>query len=132
MKIGEKNLLLSLLVIWSVTGYCQNYTLPSVLFDSLTFEVVQGRECSKLADSYLNQIYYRDSLLEEGAKLIELQAGVIESQNAIINDWPKEVRANAQIYEAEKKRLKNKIRKARRLAFFEGGLLILIAAIAIQ
>jgi hypothetical protein len=105
--------------------------LPSVYADSLIFETQLSRECSKLADSYLNQIYYRDSLLEESAKLIDLQSGVIESQNQIIEDWPKEVRANAEICSQQKVKLKQKIRRLWRVVFIESGVIVVLVVILI-
>ena len=39
-----------------MTAHSQTYTLPSILFDSLTFEVYQGRACGELVKFQANEI----------------------------------------------------------------------------
>jgi len=125
-----KALLLIVLILTAQgIAYSQNYILPSVLFDSLAFEVTQGRACSSALSGLRQETLWLDSVRTNQDEMLSLQADVIEAQNKIIGDWPKEVRANAEICEAEKERLKVKIRRLWRVVVTEAGSMAVIVIV---
>lgn len=81
---------------------------PSEYFDSLLYETRKGRECTKLVMSIEQEYNWIDSIRQKQDEEISIYLDVIESQNKIIVDYPKELKAKEQAWDAEKSKLKAK------------------------
>ncbi len=99
----------------------QHAFLPAVYVDSLIFETKQSRQCSKVISGLTQENSWLDSLRQTQDQEIALYQDVIANQNEILAGFPRELKANAQTCEAEKKALKRQIRRARRAAIVTGA-----------
>jgi len=113
-------------MIGSVTGFSQTYTLPSVLFDSMVFEVIKGRSCDSLQAIRAERIKNQGEQLLNQDSALKLAVSLSEAKEAEV----KELRQALTITEAKSKmELKDQKRKTRKVAIIaisEAILLIVI------
>ncbi len=95
--------------------------VPEIYIDSMIFEVKKGRSCEKTLTGLTRENAWLDSLRQTQDQEIALYQDVIANQNEILAGFPRELKANAQTCEAEKKALKRQIRRARRAAIVTGA-----------
>ncbi len=117
-----KALFLSVLIL-ILPGWLhgQGFFLPSEIADSAYFEITRGRACEQLAAGLTRENAWLDSLRQTQDQEIALYQDVIANQNEILAGFPRELKANAQTCEAEKKALRRQIRRARRAAIVTGA-----------
>ncbi len=92
-----------------------------VYIDSMIYETKRGRACEKVVAGLTRENSWLDSLRQTQDQEIALYQDVIANQNEILAGFPRELKANAQTCEAEKKALKRQIRRARRAAIVTGA-----------
>lgn len=113
------------LILQGVT-HGQNFTLPSLAADSAYYEVTKGRKCEKITDGLTRENSWLDSVRMAQDEEISLYQDIIESQNLILYDYPKEIKAKVEICQAEKERLKVKIRRLWRVVVTEAGVIVIL------
>jgi len=121
--------LIIILLLISTLCRGQEYSIKTHVFDTMVFEIIKGRKCNDVYNSMVIENQWLDSLRQTLDEQVYLQQSIIEDQNAIILDWPKEVRANAEICQAEKERLKVKIRRLWRVVVTEAGIIAVIVIV---
>lgn len=117
----RKLLLLLMLAIAPDLLSGQGIFLPSDVADSALFLIRKGRACEQMAAGLTRENAWLDSLRQAQDQEIALYQDVIANQNEILAGFPRELKANAQTCEAEKKALKRQIRRARRAAIVTGA-----------
>lgn len=107
----------------------QNSTLPSVIVDSLIFEVLQGRACTAVTKAQSAQISALETELQASGQIVVLQESKINSLDAILATWPQQLKAQGEIHRIEKQRLKKRLNRLWRVVILETGAIILILLI---
>lgn len=114
----------------SGTALCQNYTLPSVLFDSMTFEVFKGRSCDSVKRHQANEIEKLGvELVAKGTALRLSQKGSIQLDSLLSNSKRGQEILTMQ-FDKDISKEKRKVKKWRGIAIIETlgivGLLLLL------
>lgn len=113
----------------SVTAFCQNYTLPSILFDSLSFEVVKGRSCDSVRVAQAFELQKKGSeLLQVNARL-DLSKKEVKTLEGLLENSKAKNQVDAQQFNLDKDKLKRKLRKRNMIIFIESigiGLIFLL------
>lgn len=92
------------------TALCQSYTLPSVLFDSMAFEVRRGRSCDSL------QILNERIIVSQGAqllnydKLVKTMDSKILTLEALVENRKEATEKLTQQFNQDRKSLRKKVR----------------------
>jgi len=123
-----KALFLSLsLVTMTGIAYCQSYTLPSVLFDSMVFEVSKGRSCDSLAAIRATRIKDQGEQLLNQDKALALSQTFGADKEKEVNKLSLLLKNN----EAQQKiYLKLARKKSRKVGFIAGiGVLVIVEGI---
>lgn len=100
-----------LVMTGSVTASAQNYTLPAWVYDSMTFEVARGRECSALVDGLNFEILALKSVTLSQDKAITLQKDQIQSYAILEGNLKAQNQNQSDLFFIEKSKLKGKIKK---------------------
>lgn len=103
--------------------------VPTIYFDSMVFETRNGRSCEKAMNGLTVEYKWLDSLRTTLDEEVSVYQIIVESQNTIIADFPKEINALAEQHQAEKNRFKNKLRRVWRIVVLEGGIIIVLLLI---
>lgn len=109
--------------------YCQVYTLPSVLFDSLAFEVRKGRSCDSL------QVLNEKVIESQGKQLLNYDKALSLSQSsnstlsALLNNAKNGQEILSMQFQKDLKEEKKRTRKWKGIALI-GAFVIIIQAVA--
>jgi hypothetical protein len=90
----------------SATVCSQNYTLPSVLFDSLVYETIKGRKCDSLAARQATELTKYYLLDSEQGRAIELLRSENKGLFLINRNWQVAFEAERAIRITETKSLR--------------------------
>jgi len=109
--------------------YSQSFTLPSVLFDSMAFEVRKGRSCDTLQRKQQAEIKALGAELLANGRAIELQTDENKALNVIIQGFKKEAENSKVIHKEELHDEKKKGNKKGVGGFILGVALTVLAAV---
>lgn len=115
-------------MILSATAFSQSYTLQAVYFDSLTFEVRNGRACEKLAAAQSLALLSADSLMNASKTVIRLQdqqITTLDAQNAL---WKRQLQDERIIAKSQADKDKRKIKRQKVVI---GALAVILSAVLI-
>lgn len=113
------------------TALSQNYTLPSVLFDSLVFEVRKGRSCDSLNTLNERLIKSQGIQLVNYKELVKTSDGKIAALEALIFNYKESKELLTQQFALDKSKLEKKIKKRNKLIIGEGGIILLLLIVLI-
>jgi hypothetical protein len=108
------------------TAYCQNYTLPSVLYDSLVFETQRGRVCEQISLLQTAQLTNLSNLIDSKGKAIELLKTQTNALQGQVYTWEQTYQLNNQQHQAQNKHLKKSIVKWKLIAVGQAVLIVLV------
>lgn len=107
----------------------QTYTLPTVLVDSMIWEVQKGRACDTALNFALQSIEAKNVLIDGQGKLIELRGRQIATLTELDQTWQMRMDNQADLFFIEKSKLKQQKRKWLKIALSEAGLIALLLAV---
>jgi AraC-like DNA-binding protein len=122
-----KKLFLGILLTISGTAFCQNYTLPSVLYDSLVYETQRGRVCEQIRLLQTAQLINLSDLIDSKGKAIELLKTQTNALQGQVYNWEQTYQLNDQQHQAQNKHLKKSLLKWKLIAVAEVVLIVLVA-----
>jgi hypothetical protein len=117
-----RKLFLGILLTVSVTAYSQYYTLPSVIADSLVFEVQQGRQCAEITALQAVQLTNLSDIVDSQSKAIELLKTQTNALQGQVYIWEQTLVISGE----QNKRLKKSIVKWKLIAIGQAVLIILV------
>jgi len=91
-----------------------------------SIEAKMSRSCVVVLSGLTRENSWLDSVRMAQDEEISLYQDIIESQNQILYDFPKEIKANAEICQEQKQKLKIKIRKLWRVVVTEAGVIVIL------
>jgi hypothetical protein len=121
-----RKLFLGLILTISGTAFCQNYTLPSVLLDSLVYETQRGRVCEQITAIQAVQLINLSDLIDSKGKAIELLKTQTNALQGQVYIWEQTYQLNDQQHQAQNRHLKKSILKWKLIAVGQAVLLILV------
>jgi hypothetical protein len=92
------------------TALCQTYTLPSVLFDSMVFEVRRGRSCDSLQILNDRIIESQGTQLLNYDKLVKTMDAKVSTLEALVENRKEATEKLTQQFNQDRKALKRKVR----------------------
>lgn len=109
---------------------CQGYTLPSVLFDSMTFEVFKGRSCDSVRIAQADEIIKKGKELIDTNKALELSQSESKTLSSLLQNSKESNEILSVQFSKDLKEEKRKTKKWRGIAVIESvgfiGILILM------
>lgn len=112
-------------------AHCQSYTLPSILFDSLVFEVAKGRQCERLTIKQDSLITFQADQISQSNKAIQLLTDKNSAQADIISGWTNELYLTNQKHDLEKRWLKKQLKRVWAYVVLEGGAIVVLVILLI-
>ncbi len=113
----------------SVTASAQNYTLPAWVYDSMTFEVARGRECSALVDGLNFEILALKAVTLSQGKAITLQKEQIQSYAILEGNLKAQNQNQSELFFIEKSTLRQKVKKRNKLIIGMAGTIAVLVAV---
>jgi hypothetical protein len=111
---------------------CQSYTrLPSVIVDSMIFEVRKGRICDTLVNKQENQIQKMGLELMYQGKAIVLLKKESSTLDALLKNCEQLGTLAQKEFTIQKERLIVKIKKLVRVVIIEGGVIVVMIILLI-
>jgi len=113
------------------TLHSQNYTLPTVLFDSMVFEVNLGRSCAKLQTLQKAEILRVTTELSATGRavtLLESENRALHANAAALGEQLKDSQALGRV---EKQRASIKLKRLWRVVVIESGALTVLVLLLI-
>ena len=124
-----KSIILSTFLILPALVLSQNFTLPSVVVDSMIFEVRKGRACDSLQKAQLRLILATQEQLSSRDKVIALQDRQIENYGLIQETWEKRFTNAQELYTIEKSSLRQKVKKRNKLIVGQSLVIAILVAV---
>ncbi len=112
-------------------GLSQSFTLPTVIVDSMIFEVRKGRACDTVLRKQENEIQKLGAELVANGTLIVLQKKEVSQLEALLKNCEKLGALATQEFTIQKERLKDKIKKLIRVVILEGGVIVVLVILLI-
>ena len=107
----------------------QSFTLPTKILDSLIFEVKKGRECDSLQQKQAFEIKMLENELLSSKEVIKLKTTENQQSSLIISSLNKTIALMSEKSDAEKARLKTRIRHLWTAVLSEGAIIVLLILI---
>lgn len=126
-----KGLVLWALVVIPLAGQAQSktFTLPTVIVDSMIFEVRKGRECDTALNFALQTIEAKNSLIHGQGKIIELRGKQIENYALLDANWSERMSNLTETHSLDKAKLKAEKKKLRKIIFGESLAIIVLVVL---
>jgi len=113
-------------MIGSVTAFSQTYTLPSVLFDSMVFEVRKGRSCDSLQAIRAERIKNQGEQLLNQDSALKIAVTLSEAKEAEVNELRQALTKTEAKSNMELKNQKTKTRKITLIAIGQTVIIVLL------
>lgn len=107
----------------------QNFILPTKIVDSLIFEVKKGRSCDTLQQKQLLEIKALGDELIANGKVVELKTTENQQLSFIISTLNSTIALSSEKSDAEKEKLKTRIRHLWAAILSEGAIIVLLILI---
>ena len=110
----------------SATVFCQQYSLPSVLFDSLVYFTLKGKACDTLVQKQEAEIQKLGAELLANGQAIVLLQKESSTLDALVKNCEKLGELAQKEFKIEKQKLIVKIRKLIRVVIVEGVVIVVM------
>jgi hypothetical protein len=114
-----------ILILNGIACYGQ-YTLPSVIADSLIFETIKGRECANLTELQAVGLIQAEKVIHEQGQAIELLKSQINTLEQANYNWEHTLLISNEQWEREIKHYRRKLIGWKLLAVGQVVLLVLV------
>lgn len=112
------------------TAFCQSYYRIEVgKLDTLFFYALKGKSCDSLKNSLQTALDAQEAQLQAQGKLIDLRGQQIENYALLDANWAARMQNANDLYQIDKHKIKTKLKKARKIAIGEGGIICLLLAV---
>lgn len=108
------------------SAYCQSFTLPTKILDSLIWETRKGRSCDTLQRIQMAEIIALQNLQMASGAVIRIQRQQITLLDSLLLSKAREQEVNRNIHRLEKRGLINDLRRLKLVAIGEGVLVVLL------
>ncbi len=115
--------------IASGIAYSQNYTLPSILFDSLTVEVRRGRSCTRIDSAQRVELSRLSGVIHDQGRIIELTQKEATQLEALYVTLEQRLETTVEMYVGQVDRLRARLSRWVRLVILESGVVVAIVVI---
>jgi hypothetical protein len=121
-----KKLFIGIILTISGTACYGQYTLPSVIADSLIFETVKGRECANLTALQAVGLIQAEKVIHEQGQAIELLKSQINTLERANYNWEHTLLISNEQWEREIKHYRRKLIGWKLIAIGQVVLLVLV------
>lgn len=114
-----------------IPSFSQSYTIKHSTLDSLIMYAKKGKICDTLSKSFEIRI----RAIEDENRLLIRQSvnhlSQIENFKKLDQNWSDRLQNANDLYQIDKRKAKTKLRKTRKIAIAEGGIICLLLAVLI-